>query len=207
MVMAKRNYSKRTNKIEPSVMTLSFTIPTVAPNAVGTNYIDLSQVASIVNRRFYRQGINWAVAGFKFTSTEGNSGVVGIGKLPNTWVLANSWEKSMRTWTRMNNVALEEAPSIKPRFLDFKVYADAGHHAAGFAANLMPYAIGPSVAQPGEWEPSKIVVPFGPASPGNTTDFELIAVGQSFPGAGASGIDAVGLIEGYAASRGLPDRS
>ena len=52
---------------------------------------------------------------------------------------------------------------------------------------------------------SKIVVPFGPASPANTTDFELIATGASYPGAGASGVNAVSLIEGYAASRGLPE--
>ncbi len=45
----------------------------------------------------------------------------------------------------------------------------------------------------------------GPANPGETTDREVIAVGASFPGAGASGINAVSLIEGYAASRGLPN--
>ena len=33
----------------------------------------------------------------------------------------------------------------------------------------------------------------------------MIAVGASYPGNGASGLDALSLIEGYAASRGLPD--
>ena len=53
--MAKRNYSKR-SKIEPAVMTLTFATP---GSGAARSYIDLSQVASLVNRRFYRQGINF----------------------------------------------------------------------------------------------------------------------------------------------------
>ena len=62
-IMAKRKYSAmKRNKIEPSVLTLTFATP---GSGAARSYIDLSQVASLVNRRFYRQGINWAVAGFK----------------------------------------------------------------------------------------------------------------------------------------------
>jgi len=204
MDMAKRKYSKRSNKIEPAVMTMTFGIPNVLPNQTGNHIIDLSQVASLVNRRFYRQGINWAVAGFKFTSASGNAGIVGVNKLPTTWVMANSWEKSMRTWSKMNREALAETESVRPKFLDFKIYADAAHHSAGYGANLLPYSLGVNVANAGEWLPSKCVVPFGPASPGNTAEFEFVATGANFPGAGASGLNAVSCIEGYAASRGLP---
>ena len=207
-----RKYSnkKRMKKIEPAVMTLSFQL-TSAPFQVNTtDFIDLSQVASIVNRRFYRQGINWAVGGFKVMTSAGYKGQVLVSKLPNSWTMSNAWEKGFRAYMRMNKEALEENESVRPRFLDFKVYADAQHAQKGVAANLMPYNFDPSVpalnvASPGEWEMSKVVVPFGPASPGNTTDFELIATGASFPGAGASGADSVSLIEGYAASRGLPE--
>lgn len=203
MGMAKRNYSKR-SKIEPSVMTMTFSIPTILPNAVGNHYIDLSQVASLVNRRFYRQGINWAVAGFKFTSASANAGIVGINKLPNTWVMSNAWEKGMRSWSKMNRNALEESPSVRPKFLDFKIYADATHHSAGYASNLLPYSLGVLTATPGEWEPSKYIVPKTDGTSG-VNNFEVIAVGGSFPGGGATGLNAVSLIEGYAASRGLPN--
>ena len=57
---------KRKNKIEPAVQTLSFQLTSSPFEVSTTDYIDLSQVASLVNRRFYRQGINWAVGGFKF---------------------------------------------------------------------------------------------------------------------------------------------
>ena len=202
--MARKRYSRsKKNKIEPSVMTLTFATPSVSGGSTGVSYIDLSQVASLVNRRFYRQGINWAVAGFKVTSLQ--PGACYIGKLPNTWVMSNSWEKSFRAYMRMNEEALEENESVRPRFLDFKVFADAGHHTAGRAANLMPVDLSGNTATAGEWEMSKAIIPFGPSSPANTNEVEFIATGASYPGAGASGLDAVSLIEGYAASRGLPE--
>jgi len=201
--MAKRSYSRKGNKIQPAVQTLSFSIGSGQIN--GTHYLDLSQIASVVNRRFYRQGINWAVAGFRLNAqTVPGFGAVTISKLPNTWVMSNAWEKSFRTWTKMNNMALEETESIRPKFLDFKIYADASHHQAGYVNNLMPWSLG-SQFVPGEWVSSKAVVPFGPASPGNTAEFEFVATGANFPGVSAvTGHNAVSLIEGYAASRGLP---
>ena len=205
--MAKRNYSKRSNKIEPAQLTMYFAPGSANANASRSDYIDLSQVASIINRRFYRQGINWAVGGFKILSTDQSNGLVTIQKLPNTWTMANAWEKSMRTWNRMNREALSETESVRPKFLDFKVYADAAHHAAGFGANLLPLAgSSTSTTAAGEWSPSKIYVPTAQnINAAQTTDFELIATGASFTAAGASGLSAVSLIEGYAASRGLPN--
>lgn len=199
MGMAKRNYSKR-SKIEPAVLT----VPFVLPDGAATSTIDLSQVASLINRRFYRQGINWAVAGFKVISPGNATGSLSIAQLPNTWVMSNAWEKSMRTWNKMNREALSETESVRPKFLDFKIYADDTHHTAGYGGNLLPIDFAGVSASAGEWVSSKAVVPFGPASPGNTVEFEFIAVGANFPGAGASGLNAVSLIEGYAASRGLP---
>ncbi|AXQ66582.1 MAG: hypothetical protein [Cressdnaviricota sp.] len=203
MGMAKRKYSSK-SKIEPAAQTFAFGF-SLDPTTSVTKYIDLSQVASIVNRRFYRQGINWAVAGFKVFNVGGTTGDVTLSKLPNTWVMSNSWEKSMRTWNKMNREALAESPSVRPKFLDFKIYADAEHHQAGFAANLLP-TTATSVGTAGEWEPSKIYIPNAlNTAPATTQDFEMIATGASFGPIGASGLSAVSCIEGYAASRGLPD--
>ena len=169
-----------------------------------SDFIDLSQCASILNRRFYRQGLNWAVASFEFITPGPFTGEISISKIPDTWVASNAWMKGFSTWQKMNNEALEEAESVKPKFLDFKVFMDSDHHLAGSAANLLP--LGRSgVATPGEWEYSQFVIPVGTASPGATGDREIIWTGANYPGVGASGQDAVSLIEGYAASRGLPD--
>jgi hypothetical protein len=198
--------SRRSKKIEPAVQTLTFSISVPPGGSVNDYTLDLSQCASLVNRRFYRQGINWAVSGIKML-TSAQTGTIAIKKLPETWIMSNSWEKGFRSWQRMNNEALEEAESVRPRFLDFKIYADAAHHQAGFAGNLLPGILTPTFtsATAGEWESSKFRIPVGTAAPGDTTDREVIAVGASFPGAGASGINAVSLIEGYASSRGLPN--
>lgn len=115
MAYKKSSKMQRTSKIEPSVQTLYIGTQTIG--VADTAYLDLSQVASLINRRFYRQGINWAVAGFKVLSQPTFSGSVGISKLPNTWVMANSWEKSMRAWMRMNKESLSETESVRPRFL------------------------------------------------------------------------------------------
>ncbi len=200
-----RKYSskKRSNKIEPAVMTMTLATASSQAGVPVSSYIDLSQIASLANRRFYRQGINWAVSGMKVISL--SSGSVNCYKLPNTWVMSNAWEKAMRAWQRMNKEALDESPSVRPRFLDFKVYADAAHHQAGYGANLLPQsAFGPTVA--GEWFSSKAVIPVAAgAVEGAVNEFEFVATGANFPGVSpASGLNAISLIEGYANSRGLP---
>lgn len=189
-------------KIEPSEMTLRFS--TINFNGARTFYVDLSQVASLVNRRFYRQGLNWGVSGFKILSAASDTvGSVSISKLPNTWVMSNAWHKSFAMWMQMNKEAMEETESIRPKFLDFKVFADDIHHAAGFGANLLLNSLN-AVATAGEWESAKLRIPIGPAQPGVTTNREVIATGASYPGPGFSALDAVSMIEGYASSRALP---
>jgi len=206
--MAKRRYGR---KIQPAVHTFTFELPLTGGNTIDAFTIDISQCASIMNRRFYRQGLNWAVAGFKLLST--HSGTASIQKLPNTWVMSNAWEKGFRAWQQMIENATDESgsESIKGKFLDFKVFADTVHHADGVAANLLPVNFSPTtgatqVATAGQWQMSDITIPSTTGSPGNVTDYELIAVGANDPGAGASGKNAKSLIEGYADSRALPSQ-
>ena len=205
---SKGKKSRRSKKIEPAVKTFVYNY-SVPANTLQNNTIDLSQCASLLNRRFYRQGINWAVGSIKVLTFGSTTGIIGISKLPETWVMSNSWEKGFRAWQKMNDEALDESESVKPRFLDYKIYADAVHHAAGYGANLRPTAdlISGTPAIPGEWVPSKMQIPTGTAgTQGNVATREIIAVGSNYPGISpASALDAVSLIEGYAASRGLPN--
>lgn len=210
MVMAKRSYSKKGRKIEPAVYTMAFGLPSGA----ATSTIDLSQCASLMNRRFYRQGINWVVTGFKVISAGGAVGSLSIAQLPNTWVMSNAWEKGFRAWQRMNREALSETESARPKFLDFKIYADDVHHAStrtdggvvvnGFDANLLPISFAGNTPTRGEWVASKVVQPKTDGTD-DVQEREIIAVGANYPGTAPTGHNAVSLIEGYAASRGLPD--
>lgn len=192
--------ARRGRKLEPAQMTFTF----ATPDTVGGNYtIDLSQSASLLNRRFYRQGINWVVESIKFSSA--GTGQVQVSKIPTTWTFFNAYKKGFESWRKMNAQALEMSESVRARFEDFKIYADQVHHNAGYGANLLPLDSAGNPATVGEWKSSKIVVPqTATASAGTVVNFEVMATGASFPGAGTSGFDAVSLVEGYAASRALP---
>lgn len=196
------------HRIEPACQTLIFDTASIPAGQTRNFVVDISQCASLMNRRFYRQGLQWPVAGFKFLSRGSGSlsGQVAITKLPTTWVLSNAWVKGFKHWEEMNADALEGAESIRPRFLDFKIFADAAHHIAGVSGNLLPAALG-SIAVPGEWESSKVVIPVSQnTDPTGVTGYEVIATGANYPGISpVSGKDAVSLIEGYAASRLLPN--
>lgn len=206
--MAYKKKRKDTPNIEPAVMTLSFSTASVAAGATGTNYVDLSQVASLVNRRFYRQGLNWAVSGFKLRTGAGTEGAVIISKLPNTWVMKNAWVKGFENWRERIDEAFGqdgvEDSEVKGRFLDFKIYADATHHSAGMPFNLMPLDRGNNSPTQGEWIPATVRLENGA---GASVGHEVIAVGANYPGISpVTAKNAVSLIDGYAASRALPNR-
>ena len=202
--MARRRSSSGT-KIQPAVQTLTFAIQAKG-SGKEFNYIDLSQCASILNRRFYRQGVNWAVSGFKILSSAGVTGEISINKLPNTWVMSNAWEKGFRAWQRQQREVLDDGnqESVKARFNDFKIYMNADHLDSGFGNNLLPYSAATSAgpisnALPGEWEASQIVIPnFG--SPGVNYEPFITAVGDDIGGAGG----AISLIKAYENSRSVP---
>ena len=130
---------RRGKKMEPAVTTMSFATATVAPNSTQSFFIDLSQCASILNRRFYRQGLNWAVSGFKLT-TQATQGAVTIRKASDTWVTSGAWEKTMRHWLKQQNEAIDDAgaESAVARYRDYKIHLDDEHVTATFANNLLP---------------------------------------------------------------------
>jgi len=194
--------------MDPAVLTVTTNTPTVPGGASGNFTMDLSQVASLINRRFYRQGINWAVGGFKVFTAPGVSGQVTVMKLPNTWVTSNAWEKAFRAWNKQQMDAVEEsgAESAVARFRDFKVYADETHVLATYGTNLLPLDGQFPVAQPyatGEWQPSQIVLP----NVNNDASGSTVLPAERFLhmcGVNVFGTLSRGVIEGYADSRSYP---
>lgn len=182
--------------MEPAPMTITL----ATPDTVGGSYTaDLSQIASLINRRFYRQGLNWAVAGFKIFST--GTGAFSISKIPNTWVTANAWKKAFEAWNRQQREALAESggQSAAAKFRDFKVHMDVTHMNATFLGNLQPIDASGNAAMPGEWEASRIVLPNNAGVPGDTQRRFLHMVGTNINGSTSRGV-----LEGYADSRAYP---
>lgn len=194
--------TKKSMKIQPAVRTITIPIGLLDPG-ITAKTVDISQIASICNRRFYRQGLNWAVSGFTLHANEGTVGSISVKKLPNTWSLSNGWEKVFRAWQRQQNEALEDGSqqSVKARFNDFKIYMDGEHRTAGYSDNMLPAVTDTSGSwisyTPGEWEPTPIVVPnFGGAA-GVTQEIFI-------KGVGAAASNTHSLIQLYEDSRSVP---
>ncbi len=185
-------------KLQPAVLTLNYS---------GDGFIDISQGASLVNRRFYRQGLQWAVAGFTVQFAGAATGNVRIETLPTTWVSSNAWHKSFALWKKQQDEALEEygGESTAAKFRDFKIFMDTVHVEAGFGANLLPtYGDGSSTFTAGEWEASQIVVPNVTADASGSevdpAEYFLHMVGANF----GPGSVSRGMIDGYQYSRSYP---
>ncbi len=182
-------------------MTMTFGNFTIAGGATSHETLDLSQCASIINRRFYRQGLSWVVAGFKFLSNVGTSGVVGVYKIPQTWTASNSWEKVFRTWKKQQDEAIADggSQSAVAKWRDFKIHMDTLHVDDGFAANIIPF----DHTLLGEWQHSQIVIPnVSPDASGSLVDpseYALHMVGVNNHG----GLSR-GMIDGYSNSRAYP---
>lgn len=178
---------------DPSVLRLGFALD---PDANSNNYVDLSQCASIVNRRFYRQGMNWVVSNIEII-TDGNCHLT-ISKLPDSWILANAWNKSFELHQDSLDQVLDiDGRDILGKYADFKIHMDSGHEINGFANNLTPggYPIAHASGSY-DWDPSEYEVPNDPV-PGTTTSYHLHAIGPSTA-------TSKGMIAGYAASRSRP---
>jgi len=174
--------------MDPAVMRMSFDVES------DVKYLDLSQCASILNRRFYNQGIQWAIARITFVDTTGTAnGTVNVQKIPTTWVAANSWKKSEAAWDKMNDNAMEFAEGVKPRYYDYKIHMDQTHVSSGFATNLLPVGITPALA--GEWLASEFVIPDEGTNTVQTFKVHMM---------GADNVNGKGLVTGYSRSRALP---
>ena len=200
--MAKRKYSAK--KLQSAVETVTLVTPITQVGTTGEYTVDLSQIASLVNRRFYRQGLQWAVGGFKVFSLAAAS--LQVQKLPQNWVTSNSWQKSFSMWNTQQMDAVEDAgaESKVARFRDFKIYMDPIHVTAGFSGNLLPVDSAGNSALLGEWQQSEIVVPNATLDASGSR-VEPRQYFLHMVGADNENSTSRGMIEGYMHSRAFPN--
>ena len=183
-------------KMEPALLTLNFDI-----GASNANYLDIAKALSEVNRRFYRQGMNYAIGGFRFGYLGSETPTVRVNVLPNVWPVGAAWHKFFAKWQKQQNDALAESGSLesKSKYNDFKIYFDRYMKTA---TNLRPQSPGgftnggSTNFKEGEWQYSNVVVP-NDGSPGNSVEYGLHMVGTA-------GAQQVTMIDDYGLSRNLP---
>ncbi len=201
-------------RVSPAVKSLYFNVPSTGdPAAYTRSFIDLSLATSAINRRFMRQGLNWAVGGFTFYNESANTGVCRISKLPDSWSVANAWVKAFNLWREMQDQVAEENESLRARYNDFKIYCDRDMVDANIQSSWFaqpgeillpisgPQGTGQYVCKFGEWQYSDITIPNDPGNAGQPTDYALHMIGPDVPvGAGQS----KGILLGYGNSRARP---
>lgn len=193
---------RKMRKIEPAVQTILLPPKSVGGNSNSQSFVDLSQIASIVNRRFYRQGLKWAVGSIKVITagTSAQGSIIAL-KLQETWITSGAWEKSMRHWLKQQNEALAEmgAEGTAARFRDFKIFMD-DNHVTAYLANASDLNLTNDIPQGyevGEWQPSRVVIP--DTVTGTAVEPLLKMYGTTNPAQ-----PSVGIVEGYALSRAYP---
>lgn len=116
-----RKYSKKT----PTVTRLSFEM-----TGNTTQFIDIAKALSIVNRRFYRQGLYYYVNSIEVYNNE--QGVVDLHTIPDTWTTKNAWSRTFKLFQKMNALIGPPLTSgIMPKYHDFKVFMNTLHRATG----------------------------------------------------------------------------
>lgn len=196
-------------KIQPSPLKISFLVKP------GASTIDCSMAVSAISRRFNRQGRNWAIQNLEIfvqPGAEASSGLVTVSKLQDTWMVSNAWQKAYSFWRKMvSEFALDVEPSIRPKFMDFKIFMNVEHYndwaanvaaggtgqqsAASSLGTLSPVDLTSTFVLPGEWVPSKFVTP----AIGSATVDEYYMHMH-----GADTATGVGLVYHYSRSRSVP---
>jgi hypothetical protein len=206
--MAKR----KAKKMQPAVTRLWFKIKGGTDQVSTTiTYCDISLACSAVNRRFYRQGLKWAVAGMKLHTPAETTGTFKVSKVPDTWIAANAHTKVKKLWMESQSQVTDVDPSIKAKYRDFKVYLDAqnglystvqGAGPTGATQNqfMLPIDSLDNAVLPGEWVYSTIQMPqLGGSAP--PEEVHMIMVGDNNTGGSK---ELRGIIHGYGMSRAKP---
>lgn len=151
--MAKKS-QRRMKKMEPAVTSLFYDIPS------GTSrFIDIASDLSRLNRKLYRQGYQYVVAGVTVTDDVGITSAldVSISTAGNTWVTQNAWTKGHALWTEMNREVLDDNPSVQGKWADYKVSLTENMAFANTISALNGAA--GALASGYEWQKSIYVVP------------------------------------------------
>lgn len=160
--MAKRKSKKSGMNIQPAITTIALrTDPTTSGSYL--NFVDTARELSKINRRLYQQGRCYGYQGLSFIWKSTGTGAGSVATIEctvrtagNTWIVHNAWVKGKALWDQMQQLVLEDNPSIAGKWHDFKIslydqsIGNRQIEARDGGGNL--YAVG-------EWNDSTYVMP------------------------------------------------
>ncbi len=124
------------------------------------SYVDTARELSKVNRRLYSQSRMYAYQGLTFIWKQNVNAVAVIEATVrtagNTWVVHNAFVKGKALWDQMQDLVLDDNPSVKGKWHDFKLQLWEGQSTARQLSALD--ATGTEY-KGGEWNISTFVMP------------------------------------------------
>ena len=196
-------------KIAPAVTDLFFTTKT-GVNAHPAYYIDTMSELSKVNRRLYSQSKMVAYQGLTFiwrasgsnppAATDLASIEVTVRTAGNTWIMHNAFVKGKALWDEMQDLVLDDNPSVKGKWHDFKVTFSTEQTGTGAAGNtLVAKDAAGSDYLGGEWNYSTYVMPQHDVDP--ATGLPLVADEFDACLIGGDNVSRKSLVKAYQESR------
>ena len=148
--------------------------------------IDLAKDLSAVNRRLYRQGMQYAVGSVTCARTLPGLSAYVCQTAGNTWVVHNAWKKASALWEKQQRDAARDVGVKRGTWADFKVTLDDNDTAA-----IDTIAGDGGTIVPDEWNYSELVF----EDDGDEWSPTMHLLGTSTLTSG------VGLVQEYAISR------
>ncbi len=139
-------------------------------------YVDVARDLSRANRRFYEQNRNYVIRGITYimpsTAAAGSSGFFSVYTAANNWCVQNAHVKGEALWNQMNELVLDDNPSIQGRWSGFRLQLSTAVLSTNTLAPLAGDGVTPLGA--GEWDYSRYVMPQHEVDP--ATGLPLAAV-------------------------------
>ncbi len=149
--------------MQPAITDLAFTIPAGVVSGDSRSYIDTARELSKCNRRGYSQARMYAYQGLTFIWRQNTVGVAPMTTLElsvrtagNTWIVQNAHVKGEALWHQMQELVLDDNPSLAGKWHDFKVRLSTQQ----ISARQLVAKDGAGVSvKAGEWDVSTYVMP------------------------------------------------
>lgn len=168
-----------------------------------SGWIDIAQCLSSLNRKLFRQGMQYMVQEIRVESWSPDASQITVNRIGDNWINTNAWVKALAEWNEQNLDAARETgtESTGAKWRDFKVYMNKQHADKGVGDNFLPegYELGDHpVGALYQWSMSKFVVPNDANFAGATHEYDLYMNGETDIAVGQ------GLVQAYAESRSRP---
>lgn len=173
-------------KMEPCQRTLLYT---VTPSSGAFDVVlDVAKDLSAVNRRLYRQGMQYHISNIRIATGKGTV-FAAVSTAGDTWMVHNAWKKGFRMWRDQRNEATNAVGIPPGKWEDFKIDLWDG------SSTPLDSLVGGDAATDDEWALSKVFWD----DDGTEQDPTFCLIGAT------NATTKIGLIQEYHISRPRPD--